>query len=622
MRINIDNLSESKKIFAEYIGLDIGQSGLNIDIIKSNNLFVKREENIITIGYSKKCEIFRGMALLKTELADGEIINQPSQFDTLSAFIDCSRNAVLKPKAIKDFILNIAALGYNELFLYTEDTFEIKEYSYFGHLRGRYSEEEIKDIDSFAKEYGVELIPAVQTLAHLNGIFHWSQFDEIHDTTDILLCDNEKTYEFIDKMLASLRRMYSTDKINIGMDEAHMLGLGKYLEENGYQGKMEIFLKHLSRVMELAEKNGFKKPMMWSDMFFKIACGKCNYEDLKAAEFSKETLALIPDNVILAYWNYFSKDEDYFDTMFKAHLKMGCEVVFTGGFIKWAGFAPNVIASFNSSRSAINSMLKNGIKKAIVSGWGDDGAECSTFAMLPGLALYSEKCYCDDMSDEAIDYRLRALCGYGLDDFKILGKANRVPGNEIDKERFNTATCKTILWNDPILGQYDKHIVEGVNSFYSELAESLKILKEKDNKFNYLFETLYYLCDFLSIKSEIGNKLYNAYNSRNKEELIEIKNTIPTMIEKLDLFHRVFRKNWLKENKIFGFDVQDIRFGAQRARLVYTGEVLEQYLSGEQTSIPELEENRMYFDCRNEDEEKQLHIYHNMWTKIVTPSIL
>lgn len=622
MILNINSLSRSQKRFAEHIGIEVGTNGCDLKTEKSDSLYVKREKDIITVGYSKKCEIYRGIALLKSEINDGQVINQPSRLDTLAAFVDCSRNAVLKTETVKNFIMDIAALGYNELYLYTEDTFEVKEYAYFGHLRGRYSEEEIKDMDSFALEYGIELIPAVQTLAHLNAAFHWKQFDEIRDTTDILLCDEEKTYEFLDCMLAALRRMYTTDKINIGMDEAHMLGLGKYLDKNGYHDKMEIFLKHISRVMELIEKNGFKTPIMWSDMFFKIACGKCNYDSLKAADFSKDVLDLIPDNMVLAYWNYSGTSQDDYDIMFSSHKKMGREIIFTGGFKKWIGFCPNLQASFASSRVALNSMFKNGIKKAIVTGWGDNGAEAPTYSMLPGLVLYSEKCYMDDMSDNAVDNRLKTFFGYGLDDFKMLEMPNRVPGNKADEELVVPNTSKIILWNDPILGQYDKHIIDGVNDHYKNIAESLKTLKNTENRFNYIFETIYYLCDFLADKAEIGTKLYKAYQDKNREELTKIKNSIPDMIEKLDAFHINFRKNWLKENKIFGFDVQDIRFGTQKARLEYTRDILEQYLTGNQDSIPELEEERLYIDCRDKDSDSALHIYQNMWQRIVTVNVL
>jgi len=320
-----------------------------------------------------------------------------------------------------------------------------------------------------------------------------------------------------------------------------MLGLGKYLEKNGFHDKMDIFLKHISRVMELVEKYGFK-PIMWSDMFFKISCGKCNYDKLEVVDFDKDILNLIPQNLSLAYWNYSPYPEEYYDAMFKAHTNMGREIIFTGGFRKWVGFCPNLQFSFDASRTALNTAIKYGIKKAIVTGWGDDGAEGSAYLMLPGLALYSEMCYKNDMSDGAIDRRLKTLFGYGLDDFRILEKPNRIPGNEADKKVLSANPNKILLWNDPILGQYDRHISNGTNKVFAEIAEEIKPLTMKDTRFDYVFETIYYLCDVLSVKAELGVKLYNAYQKGDKGKLSNLKDDVTVLIEKLDKFHRVFQK--------------------------------------------------------------------------------
>ena len=54
------------------------------------------------------------------------------------------------------------------------------------------------------------------------------------------------------------------------MDEAFMLGLGKYLTEHGYQNRLEIMNQHLQTVREIASKYNFEL-QMWSDMFFRLA---------------------------------------------------------------------------------------------------------------------------------------------------------------------------------------------------------------------------------------------------------------------------------------------------------------------------------------------------------------
>ena len=122
----------------------------------------------------------------------------------LGVMLDCSRNAVMKPEAVKGFVDIIQKMGYNTLMLYTEDTYEVEGEPLFGYLRGRYTIAELQDIDYYCRGKGVELIPCIQTLAHLNQIFKFAYYANVRDCMDVLLVDEEKTYVLLDKMFQSL----------------------------------------------------------------------------------------------------------------------------------------------------------------------------------------------------------------------------------------------------------------------------------------------------------------------------------------------------------------------------------------------------------------------------------
>lgn len=61
---------------------------------------------------------------------------------------DCSRNAVLNVEGAKLLIRHLAVMGFNALMLYTEDTYEIEGYPYFGYMRGRFTKAELKELDA------------------------------------------------------------------------------------------------------------------------------------------------------------------------------------------------------------------------------------------------------------------------------------------------------------------------------------------------------------------------------------------------------------------------------------------------------------------------------------------
>ena len=119
-------------------------------------------------------------------------------FKRFGTQIDCSRNAVMNVAAIKRWIDLVAAMGHNTLMLYTEDTYEVDGHPYFGYGRGRLTREEMKELNTYGAERGIELIPSINTLAHMGTIFRWKQYDDIHDCEDIMLCEDERTYALID----------------------------------------------------------------------------------------------------------------------------------------------------------------------------------------------------------------------------------------------------------------------------------------------------------------------------------------------------------------------------------------------------------------------------------------
>ena len=219
-------------------------------------------------------------------------------FKRFGVMIDCSRNAVMKPGQIKKFIDDISAMGYNMLELYLEDTFRIESEPYFGYLRGGYSKETLQELDAYARGKNVELVPAIQTLAHFTNLVKLPHYADIVDVGDILMIGDEKTYALIDKMFATLRESFSSNLVNIGMDEAHMAGLGQYPDKTGYRDRYDLILYHMERVAEIAEKYGFNAHA-WSDMLFKL--GNNGKSCDKGAKLSPLVIARVPGSVSPVY---------------------------------------------------------------------------------------------------------------------------------------------------------------------------------------------------------------------------------------------------------------------------------------------------------------------------------
>ena len=243
-------------------------------------LKVRVQNGVVSVEYATVRDLARAGLILKANGTDTDYeIKETNEFKDVCLMVDCSRNAVKNIATVKKLIRNLAMLGYTSLMLYTEDTYEVENEPMFGYLRGRYTKAEMQELNAYANEWGIELIPCIQTLAHLNQLmrYKYSHF-KCFDCGDILLVGEERTYELIEKMFKTLAECYTSKRIHIGMDEAWLLGRGRYLEKNGLVSRFEILCSHLQKICEIARKYELK-PMIWSDMFWRIAYADKNCRD-------------------------------------------------------------------------------------------------------------------------------------------------------------------------------------------------------------------------------------------------------------------------------------------------------------------------------------------------------
>ena len=539
-----------------------------------------------TLTYKTNVDLARGLVLLKQFGTDRAYTHEEKcSFETLGLMVDCSRNAVLTVDSVKRLLRLLALMGYNMLQLYTEDTYEIEGEPYFGYLRGRYSKEEMKELDAYARELGIEMIPCIQVLAHIQSIFKWAAYYEEHrDIADILLSGEEKVYTLIDRMFATMAECYASRRINIGMDEAHMVGLGKYLDRNGYHDRFDVLVKHLHRVCEIADKYGFR-PMMWSDMFFRLSNEGKYYLEGKKCEIPERVFSALPENVSLAYWDYHHANREHYDEMILAHKKFDREIWFAGGTLKAFTFTPDNKNAITNTEFALRSCKRHGIKHVFSTAWGDDGGEGSHFATLPTLAYTAGLAYGGGSMKEVKRF-FRTLTGIRFDDFMSIDSLNHLLA-----PRGGYAAGKSFFYCDPLMGIRDLTVAA-----HPEIGERLSaaiaaLSRPASNKrFGYIFRTQKAMAQVLSRKADFGVRLRAAYKAQDKETLASLAEECKWISAALEKFYKTFRAQWMYENKSLGFDVQDIRLGGLARRLCVCREIILEYLDGKREKIEELEE--------------------------------
>ncbi|MGL4738797.1 MAG: beta-N-acetylhexosaminidase, partial [Cellulosilyticaceae bacterium] len=532
------------------------------------------------IKYKEKHHFFRALSLyvqLSSDFTTTFERTEKAYFEQCGPMIDCSRNAMYKVATLKELLLKMALMGHNNCMLYTEDTYEIEEYQYFGYLRGKYLKEELKELDDYADSLGIEMIPCIQALAHLNQTFRWDYIRPMIDIDDILLVGEEKTYELVENMMKALRGVFRSNQIHIGMDEAYALGRGHYLDKNGAKHHFDIMIEHLDRVVDIAKKYDFK-PMIWDDMFQRSHEG--GYDTQMTID--PAIVERVPAELSLVYWDYYQQDPARYDFALTTRQAFNNPIVFAGGIWKWAGLVPSYEKTMATTNASLGVCKKHGIKQIIATIWGDDGSEIPLGTTVMGMILFAEHTYGETVDEAWLEERCKFLTGLSVADFMAMENVDLLP--MIQRPNYGTVNpSKTFLYQDILLGAFDKH-AEGldIKPHYEACIAQYNEIAQRAGEYSYIYELYRDLCKVLVNKYDLGLNLRAAYLAGDKEKLQAILNEVfPILTADLAKYNTSFRKAWHKESKGQGFEIIDIRLGGIKARLTTAAIRIQQYIDGE-----------------------------------------
>ena len=552
-----------------------------VHVSEGEGLVLSLENGCARIAAQDVNVLARGFFLLSRCVREGKTalhVCQKRRFSSCGAMVDVSRGAVLKVDAVKRYIDQLACLGMNMLMLYTEDTYEVPEYPYMGYLRGRYSQKDLAQLDEYAAQAGVELVPCIQTLGHMRQFLQWQENAAMRDQMDVLLIDEEKTYALIEAQIRAMRACMKTDRIHIGMDEAHGVGLGEYLLKNGTTDRHALLCRHLERVVVLCEKYGFR-PIMWSDMFFRLGSKTNEYYDLEA-EVPQSVIDSIPA-VDLCYWDYYHEDEAFYDAMLTQHARMGAKTVFAGGVWTWSGFLPHVKKTEATMLAALAACAKHHVDTVFATQWNDDGGETNVFLAASMLPIFSESCWQGhDCAREEMVLAGECLTGMPRAVLEALG--------EFYPNEKDIRTGKSLIWCDPLYPIHDP-MGDPMDAVIARSARARSVLGAYADEAVRSYACL--LFEIVMEKARILRDLRDRYLGGDRAWLSALADEqLPALAGKyaqLMQAHRYLRERDIKRS---GWEVICLRYGGAMARLEDAADEIRRYLDGRLDTIEELEE--------------------------------
>ncbi|MNJ53675.1 hypothetical protein D3C77_490790 [compost metagenome] len=182
---------------------------------------------------------------------------------------------------------------------------------------------------------------------------------------------------------------------------------------------------------------------------------------------------------------------------------------------------------------------------------------------------------------------------------------------------------KYLLYQDVLYGLFDKHVIPQVYAaHFKRCAEFFADCVSRNPEWQEIFQTQHALSSLLELKCEAGINIRMAYLNKDQELLAKYGQVVlPELKQRAQQFITDYHAQWLDENKIFGLDVFDLRMGGLLQRIETAIRRIESYLSGELTQLEELEQEILYFDGRENKEERKA-MSANLWHTIATPSVI
>src|SRR5690554_4055434 len=429
----------------------------NINLSEIVNEYIESNETKITDNKLYYKNIPEGLFLLSH---NKRILSLNNRFENFGTMLDLARGAVFKVSYIKELIYKQALMGVNQIWLYIEDVFELEDYPTFGYFRGKYTNEEIKEIVEFSLIFGVELIPSIQVLGHHEQFLKWPNSLEYRDQDKVLLVENENTNNLIEAMLKWCKLLFKTNKIHIGMDESFGLGFGNYYKQNGYKKPLDIFIDHLISVNKLAIDMGFNEVMIWSDMFFRFYSETDYYYDT-TIKLPEELVNKIPNNVSLVYWDYYNHNNKIVDQMIKNHLITNRKVIFASGTWIWTRLNYDHKKTEATAFMHLEESINNNVEDFILTQWMDDGAYGNHISTLLGVFDLANKAM--DIKPDTETYYL--ITGDNYNECHLKSKINNTTMSQVG-----------LLWDDPLLSIYTNNYVGNEIKNFTKFIDEQKEL--------------------------------------------------------------------------------------------------------------------------------------------------
>lgn len=281
--------------------------------------------------------------------------------------LDISRDKVPTMETLYRLVDMLASWKINQFQLYTEHTFAYLAHPIVWRDASPMTGEQILELDAYCKSKFIQLVPNQNSFGHME---RWLKHDDYRPMAEnpnggetawgyrdypFSLCPiDRRAVPFIGGLFDELLPHFTSEFVNVGMDETIDLGYGRSKNVCKKLGTGRVYLDYLLQIHDLVTKHG-RTMMFWGDII-------THHPEL-IAELPKDTIAL--------EWGY------EFDHPFREHGAMFREAripfYVCPGASNWCSLAGRTDNAIDNIASAATNGLANGAIGMLNTSWGDVG---------------------------------------------------------------------------------------------------------------------------------------------------------------------------------------------------------------------------------------------------------
>ena len=269
--------------------------------------------------------------------------------------LDVSRGKVPTLETLCGVVDNCARLKLNVLMLYVEHTFRFRRHPEIGADASPLEAETLRELDAYAAQRGIELVPSLQSLGHMDHVLNLPRYAHLAETPRnwTLSPAVPETYALLRDLYDEFLPNFRSTLFNANCDETFDLGSGRSAGMQGELGEGGPFLAHVGRIRELARAHG-KRTMIWADM----------------PHAHPECIPEFDDDVVFLDWWYEAACD--YDRV-KRFAEHGRDFLVCPGTSSWNCLFPRVDNAVENVRRWADAGKRHGALGLLVTDWGDFG---------------------------------------------------------------------------------------------------------------------------------------------------------------------------------------------------------------------------------------------------------